>query len=124
MVKIPKEISELIEGKTVFFATASSLAEPNLVCVEINKVFEDKILITNNMLGKTETNLAQNKKSSISFYYSRKAFQLKGVIESFSSGKWFDSVKSLPGNSKYSPKAALLFSVKEIWDLDSGKRFV
>jgi len=120
LVLVPKRVSNLIKGKIVFLATASSSSKPNLVCVEANNVFEDKILITNNMMCKTIKNLKQNKKASIAVFNKKGAFQLIGVVEIFSKGKWFGMVKELPENKSYFPKSAILFSVKEIWDLNKG----
>jgi predicted pyridoxine 5'-phosphate oxidase superfamily flavin-nucleotide-binding protein len=122
MVNIPKELISLFEGKTVYFATASKTGVPNLVCVVPNKVEGGRVIITDNMMNKTAKNLKENKFASLSVYSSGKGIQLKGLVEYHTKGPEFDFVKSDPANKGYSPKAAIVFLVLEIWDLDAAAR--
>lgn len=122
MQEIPNNIIRLFEGKIVYLATASSSGKPNLVCVSVNKVIGNKVIVTDNMFNQTRINIRKNPKASIAFYYLGKAFQLKGIISYQTKGKWFDYVKKDPSNKGYSPTAAVVFNVNEIWDLDKGKR--
>jgi len=122
MVLIPKKLISLFEGKTVYFATASKSGVPNLVCVVPNKLDGGRVIITDNMMNKTAKNLKENKFASLSIYSLGKGIQLKGLVEYHTKGSDFDFVKSAPSNKGYSPKAAIVFLVLEIWDLDSATR--
>ncbi|MEI7961784.1 MAG: pyridoxamine 5'-phosphate oxidase family protein [archaeon] len=79
MLKIPKRIVSLFEGKVVFLATTAH-TNPNIICVFVNAVVGNKIIITDNLMSQTSANLKKNPKAAIAFYYSGKAFQLKGVV--------------------------------------------
>jgi len=49
------------------------------------------------------------------------AFQFKGTVRYLTSGKWKKAVDKDPNNKGYAHKAAVLFTVSEIWDLVNPK---
>jgi predicted pyridoxine 5'-phosphate oxidase superfamily flavin-nucleotide-binding protein len=112
----------LIEGKILYLATADRRASPNLICVEGNKIIDNKILITDNCFKKTFQNLRHNKKVAFIATRSKRYLQFKGIAGYYNMGKYFNLVKKLPHNKDFHPKGALLIKIKEIYDLDGGQK--
>ena len=119
---VPKNFKKFVEGRILYLATADENGKPNLVCVEGNKLVGKTIVFTNNAFNKTQRNLKQNKKVSLVLTNGKKYFQAKGIAKLYSKGNWFDLVKSLPVNKGLYPKAAVLVEIRELFDLDSGKK--
>ena len=122
VMKITKELKELMSNKLVFFATCDKKSKPNLICVEVNLVENNKIIFTNNMLNKTLQNLKENSLVSVAFYYGGRAFQVKGKAKIEIAGRYFEFVKNISSNKQWVPKSAIVIEVDEVWDLDSGKK--
>ncbi|MFA5358001.1 MAG: pyridoxamine 5'-phosphate oxidase family protein [archaeon] len=118
-----KALLKPLEGKIVFFATSSKQGKSNLICAEVNEILPDaRILITNNMMKKTVKNIKENNFCSLAVYSKKISAQIKCSAKYYSKGKWLNYVKTLDSNKGYSPKGALILTVKQIFDLNSGKR--
>jgi len=74
------------------------------------------------MLNKTLRNLKENSRVAFALQTKEGWFQFKGVASIFKEGKYFEKIKTDPSNKDYSPKSAILIEVKEIFDLDKGKK--
>lgn len=116
-----EKLRKLIEGKTLYLATASAKGKPNLVCVEGNLVEGNSVVFTNNCFGKTQKNLKENKLVSLVATDNKKWIRFNGKAEIYASGKWFSFVCGLKANKGFKPKSAIVVKVEEITDLDSGK---
>ncbi|MBW2995334.1 pyridoxamine 5'-phosphate oxidase family protein [Candidatus Woesearchaeota archaeon] len=106
------------EGKALVLSTCSKDAEPNANVVISLGFVDNKLLIADCQMKNTIKNLQENPKVCVVAGY----FRLKGSVEIFSSGKYFDiCVEKSKG---YTVKNAIVVSVEEIFDLDKGKEVV
>jgi len=106
------------KDKEVILATASKDNIPNANIVISLGFVGDKLLVANCQMHNTIKNLKENPNICVIGGY----FRLKGMVEIFSSGKYFDlCVKE---NKDYEVKNAILISVKEVFDLDKVKRIL
>ena len=69
-------------------------------------------------------NLKENNQASILITNKKDYFQIKGIVEYFDSGKWFEKVKKINEKTEYKPKGAVLMSINEIYDLNSRVKIV
>lgn len=124
MIKISLEQKQLIENSIIAVATSDLKNRPNVISIDGVKVFlPNQILITDNFMNKTCTNLRQNPQISLAVWNQdgSKAFQFKGTAEYLTSGKYKDIVIKDKNNLGLAHKAAVLITVKEIWDLYDPK---
>ncbi len=126
-----KELQDAIEKNLVFLATASKEGVPNVVPVGFARPLDgETILIADNYLHKTRQNLDENPRLSL-IPQDAKAFpfQVKGTVEIFESGEYFDQVTEWAQNvmTELEPKSAILFKVEEIYSVqpgpNAGKKF-
>jgi predicted pyridoxine 5'-phosphate oxidase superfamily flavin-nucleotide-binding protein len=115
-----KQIELLSRRNLVILATSSLAAEPRAIIVEANKVEKDKIIITDNLMETTKNNLLANKNVFLLAYEEDYHYSLKilGSAEYYTSGEYFDFVRSLETNKNYLPKAAIVVTVKDIVELE------
>lgn len=124
MIKINDNIKSLLENSYVAFATCSTKSVPNCVFVADLKVINDnQILFTDNYFNKTRNNLEINKNISLTFCSGdgNDAYQLKGIAQIFTEGKYKKIVDNMECNRGLAHKAAILVTVTEIWDLANPK---
>jgi hypothetical protein len=104
------------KGKEIILATSSKDSIPNANIVISLGFVDDKLLVADCQMTNTIKNLKENPNICVIDGYIR----LKGAVEIFSSGKYFDlCVKE---NKDYDVKNAILISVKEVFDLDKVKK--
>lgn len=104
------------KGKEIVLATCSKDNLPNANIVISLGFVDDKLLVADCQMNNTIRNLKENPNICVIGGYVR----LKGNVEIFSSGKYFDlCVKE---NKDYKVKNAILISIKEVFDLDKVKR--
>ena len=103
--------SNFKKGKEITLATSSKDNIPNANIVISLGFVEDKLLVANCQMNNTIKNLKENKNICAVGGY----FRIKGTVELFSFGKYFDLCKS---TQDYKVKNAILITVKEIFDLD------
>ena len=123
-VKITKEIKELIESVALALATSDQNGKPNVVSVGCVKVVDgNQILISDNFLNKTRSNLLANSQVALAVWGKdeQTGFQLKGRAEYLTDGKWKAIVDKMPENEGLAHKAAVLVTAEEIWDLGEPK---
>jgi len=99
------------KGKEITLATSSKESMPNANIVISLGFVEDKLLVANCQMNQTIKNLKENKNICVVGGY----FRIKGAVEIFTSGKYFDLCKSTP---EYKVNNAILITIKEIFDLD------
>jgi len=106
------------KGKEIILATSSKDSVPNANIVISLGFMDDKLLIADCQMNNTIKNLKENPNICVIGGYIR----LKGTVEIFSSGKYFDlCVKE---NKDHEAKNAILISVKEVFDLDKVKKIL
>lgn len=123
---IPENIKKLLKGgKTIFLATSSKSAIPNLVAVESCGLVDDKILIADCHLDKTLVNLKENNKVSIlTTDDDREYFQIKGRVEYQIKGEHFDKISKELEGTGYKLKGVIVVSPIEIYDLQRYLRLL
>jgi predicted pyridoxine 5'-phosphate oxidase superfamily flavin-nucleotide-binding protein len=118
------ELKEAIEKNLVFLATASIQGVPNVVPIGFARPIDDKtILIADNYMNKTRKNLDENPKLSLIVSDANTfPYQVKGTVEIFESGEYFDQVVDWAQNvmTELQPKSAILFKVEEVFSVRPG----
>jgi len=102
------------EGKELVLATCSKDVPNANVVISLGFV-DDKLLIADSQMNQTLKNLKNNGKVCIVSKYIR----LKGNVEIFSTGKYFDICNEK--DKEYPTKNAILVTVEEVFDLDKVK---
>ncbi len=104
------------EGREIVLVTCSKNAEPNANIVISLGYVDDKILIADCQMNRTIKNLKENPKCCLVGGY----FRVKGDVEIFTDGKYFDlAVEKSEG---YDVKHAILVTTKEVFDLDKVQK--
>jgi predicted pyridoxine 5'-phosphate oxidase superfamily flavin-nucleotide-binding protein len=108
------------KGQELFLSTCSINCEPHANIVISLGFYDDKLLIADAQMTTTIKNLSENGKICViakgnGFYY-----RIKGTVEIFNSGKYFDICKN--ADKKNPAKNAILIMVKEVFDLDNVKK--
>lgn len=103
--------SNFKKGKEITLATSSKDSMPNANVVISLGFVEDRLLVANCQMNNTIKNLKENKNICVVGGYLR----IKGTVEIFSSGKYFELCKSTPD---YKVNNAILITIKEVFDLD------
>jgi len=93
-------------------STSSKKGIPHANIVLSLGLIENKLLVANCQMNTTLKNLKENNKICVIGGY----FRIKGTVEIFSSGKYFDL--SVKNNKEYKVSNAILITVKEVFDLD------
>lgn len=116
MILTEKQIGMLDKDNTVVLATSSLNCQPNAVFVEVNRIKDDEIIITDNHFDLTLKNLFENPKVEILVYQEDYEYHFKiyGEAKYYSEGEYLEFVKSLESNKDFSPKGALVIKIKEI----------
>jgi hypothetical protein len=118
------ELKEAIEKNLVFLATASIQGVPNVVPIGFARPIDDEtILIADNYMNKTRKNLDENPKLSLIVSDAKTfPYQVKGTVEIFESGEYFDQVVDWAQNvmTELQPKSAILFKVEEVFSVRPG----
>ena len=118
------ELKEAIEKNLVFLATASIQGVPNVVPIGFARPIDDEtILIADNYMNKTRKNLDENPKLSLIVSDAKTfPYQVKGTVEIFESGEYFDQVVDWAQNvmTELQPKSAILFKVEEVYSVRPG----
>jgi len=117
-MKIEKNVVETIEKNPIALATSTRLGTPNVSVAAFVKVKYDKIVITNNYMGKTIANVNQNPHVSLVVWNDKwKGYQIHGKAEYHEKGKWCDFVKSIKENKSEPCKGVIVIipeSIKQI----------
>lgn len=104
------------KGKELVLATSSKDGKPNANIVISLGLVDEKLLLADCQMFTTINNLKENPRICVISNYLR----LKGTIEIFSEGEYFD--RCIKDGSEYSPKNALLITIEEVFDLDKCEK--
>ncbi len=103
------------EGKELVLATSSRSGNPNANVVISLGFFHDKLLIADCQMVTAIKNLKENPRICVIGGY----FRIKGHVEIFSSGKYFEMC--VQKNKEYKVRNAVVIEVKEVFDLNKVK---
>ena len=112
-----KELKDKIEKKIVALATVTPDNKPHTIAVEVNKVEDNKIIITDNQMKNTPNYIKANPNVSLVFWQGEEGWRIDGKAEYHDSGKYLDFVKSLKENKRYSSKGAIVIEIEEVKEL-------
>ena len=104
------------ERQELVLATCSKNGRPNANIVISLGFVDNKLLVADCQMKTTLKNLKENPKICVVGKYCR----LKGTVEIFSSGKYFDIC--VEKSKDYTVKNAILITAKEVFDLDKGEK--
>ncbi|NOR85607.1 hypothetical protein GQ473_05815 [archaeon] len=104
--------SNFEKGKEVVLATSSKDNIPNANIVISLGFVDDKLLVADCQMNNTIKNLKENQNICVVGGY----FRIKGKVEIYSSGKYFDLC--VKDNSDYKVNNAILITINDIFDLD------
>ncbi len=100
------------EGKELILATCSKDCKPNANIVISLGFLDGKLLIADCQMKTTIENLKQNNKICVIGGY----YRIKGTVEIFTSGKYFNFCSSKV--KEYKVKNAVVVNISEVFDLD------
>ncbi|HRX63972.1 MAG TPA: pyridoxamine 5'-phosphate oxidase family protein [Candidatus Absconditabacterales bacterium] len=103
------------KGHELVLSTSSLDGKPNANIVISLGFFDNKLLISDAQMKQTIENLKSNKLICITAINNGKYYRIKGSVEIFNSGKYFDLCNT---DKKYPAKNAILVNIEEVFDLD------
>ncbi|MCK4550755.1 MAG: pyridoxamine 5'-phosphate oxidase family protein [Candidatus Aenigmarchaeota archaeon] len=106
------------EGKEIVLATCSKENIPNANVVISLGFVDNKLLVADCQMNNTIKNLKENQNICVIGVY----FRIKGTVQIFSSGKYFDMC--VEKNKDYKVKNAILVKIDEVFDLDKVKKIL
>lgn len=115
-----KQLDLLNRRKLIILTTSSLNGKPRAIIVEVNKAEDDKIIITDNEMKTTKENILSNRNVFILAFEEDYHYRLNisGEAEYHTEGEYFDFVKHLETNKNFSPKGAVVITVREIVELE------
>ncbi len=124
MVKMPSEVKDVVaKQKPLPIATSDKNGKPNVVFVTMWKILDDEtVLIVDNFMKKTRTNLEENPNLAIVAYDSeiKRSFQLKGTVDLETRGDRYAIAEEMARAKNRPARVAVVFHVKEIYDATAG----
>jgi predicted pyridoxine 5'-phosphate oxidase superfamily flavin-nucleotide-binding protein len=116
MNKITPEAKKIIENNPVAFSTVDKKNKPNVIGVAFAKaVSENKIIITDNYMKQTKSNLKFNNNVCLAVWNNKwKGYKLIGKARYFETGKWKTFIENMPENKGLSAKGAILITISKI----------
>lgn len=117
---INEGIKKMIENNALGLATIDNKGNPHNIAVGYVQVVSDnKILISNNYLVETINNLKKNPNVSLVVWNTDwkndcVGYELKGIAEYFTTGKWLEHIKKIPINKGEPCKGAILITLNKI----------
>jgi len=113
-------IQRIIEDNALGLATTDRNGNPHNIAVGYTKVIsKNQIVISDNWLNETITNLKSNPNIALVVWASNWkenciGYELKGTAEYFTEGKWIEFIKKIPINKDEPCKGAILVTVNKI----------
>lgn len=119
MISINSEIKKLIEENPVAFATVDEAGKPNVIGVAFIKVIsENQILITDNYMNQTKSNLDKNNSVCLAVWDKNwKGIKLIGNASYYKNWQWKSYVEKMIENEGLPAKGAIVVSVSELVSL-------
>jgi predicted pyridoxine 5'-phosphate oxidase superfamily flavin-nucleotide-binding protein len=106
---------QMVETLPLGVATVNEDGSPNLIVVlEARVISGNKILITDNYMKQTVTNLQKNSRVTLGVWTNKEGYKFIGEAEYHTLGKWLDYIKNMPENKGEPAKGAILVTVEKI----------
>lgn len=112
----------LEERQKIILATSSKDGNPRAIVVVSLGFIDDKLLIGNCLMKKSLENIEENNKVSIIAIRENEYYRIDGTSVIYSEGKYLET--AIKKSSPPLPKAAILVDIKEVFDLDKGKKIL
>jgi len=110
-----EEVKKIIEENPIALSTVDESGNPYVIAVAFVKVKDEKLVITNNHMGKTIENLKRNSNVCLAVWDKDwNGYQVRGEVQYFEEGEWYDFVKSIEENKDEPCKGALVVEIKDI----------
>ena len=110
------------KGRELVLSTCSVQGEPNANIVISLGFHDDKLLVADAQMITTIKNLSENSKICVVAKGDGLYCRIKGAVEIFNSGKYFDICKN--ADKKNPARNAILITVNEVFDLDKVKKII
>jgi len=123
---IPSQVKNLFERQSlVAFGTASKDGNPNVVPIFWKKILNgETILLVDNFMKMSKTNLLENSKVCISLWDSKtgEAYKIKGIAKYHTEGPIYEEGKRLIQSKEPQrvPKGVVEIKVTEIYTIKPG----
>lgn len=101
----------------IVICTTSSDGNPHANVVNSKGFIDGKLLVNCCQMNTTLENLKRNNNVCIITVSNGNYFRIRGTVEVFSSGKYFD--EAVKRNKPPPVKLALIITIKEVFDLDN-----
>lgn len=108
------------KGQELILSTCSLQCEPHANIVVSLGFYDEKLLIADAQMMTTIKNLSENKKVCVVAKRDGMYIRIKGTVEIFNSGKYFDICRD--ADKKYPARNAILITIDEVFDLDNVKK--
>jgi len=119
MAILPEAATEAWKNREdpVVMTTVDSSGNPNTIYVTcVKKVSNDQIVVADNKMHKTRTNVKTGGPVSLLYITKeKKAFQLKGSVAYVTEGPLFDDMKNGWLDKKYPGHEAVVISIEEVY---------
>jgi len=112
----------LKERQNIVLATSSKDGNPRAIVVVSLGFIDDRLLIGACLMGKSLENIKENNKVSIVAFKDNEYYRIDGVATIYPEGKYLDI--AIKRSNPPLPKAAILIDIKEVFDLDKGKKIL
>jgi predicted pyridoxine 5'-phosphate oxidase superfamily flavin-nucleotide-binding protein len=125
-MKLPEEVKKLFEAQNlVALATADTKGVPNVVPIQWKTLRDDEtVLILDNYMRTTKTNLMENANVCISFWdpETHEAYKIKGVGTYHADGPIYDAGTKFMQSKKpgKAPRGVVAVKVTEAYNLKPG----
>jgi len=119
MMQLPEEAREAWEKREgpAVFTTVDGQGEPNTIyvsCVYLHG--DDRIVVANNKFSKTLANIKDGCRGTILYITaSKKAYQLKGIVDYQTAGPVFDEMKNGWLAERYPGHGAAVLTITEVF---------
>lgn len=110
----------LEERQNIVLATSSKDGNPRAIIVVSLGFVDEKLLIGACLMKKSLENIRENNKVSIVAFKDKEYYRIEGVATIYSAGEYLDT--AIEKSNPPLPKAAILIDIKEVFDLDRGRK--
>lgn len=111
----PKRLTFLKRNKIAVLTTSSETKKPHSIFVEINKVTNKEIIITNNQMTTSKANILVNSQVCIlSFNKNYECLNITWKAKYYNKGKYYDYVRKLRTNKSHNPKWAIVIKIDNV----------
>ena len=117
---INEGIKNMVENNALGFASIDEFGNPHNIAVAFVKVVSDnELVVSDNCLNETVENIKRNPNISLVVWAKDWeenciGYELKGVAEYFTEGKWIEFIKKITANEGEPCKGAILIKINKI----------